>query len=38
MWWNLVDDDICKQPPEDFEAIKEALDARFEYLDHPLTF
>jgi hypothetical protein len=35
---NLVIDDICKQSPKDLEAIKEALDARFEYLDHPLTF
>jgi len=35
---NLAIDDICKQPPKDLEVIKEALDVRFEYLDHPLTF
>jgi hypothetical protein len=35
---NLVVDDIYKQPHVDLETIKETLDARFEYLDHPLTF
>jgi len=35
---NLAIDDICKHPPDDLEAIKQALNARFEYLDHPLTF
>jgi vacuolar-type H+-ATPase subunit E/Vma4 len=29
---NLVVDDICKQPLEELEAIKEALDARYEYI------
>jgi hypothetical protein len=31
-------DDIRKQPLEEFEAIKEALKLRFEYLDYPLAF
>jgi hypothetical protein len=35
---NLVIDDIYKQPPKNLEVIKEAFNARFEYLDHPLTF
>jgi hypothetical protein len=29
---NLAIDDICKQPLEELEAIKEALDARFGYI------
>jgi hypothetical protein len=31
-------DDICRQPIEELEAIKEALDMTFEYLDHPLAY
>ncbi len=33
---NLAIDDIHKQPVEELEAIKEALEMGFEYLDHPL--
>ncbi len=29
---------ICKEPIEKFEAIKEALEKGFEYLDHPLAY
>jgi superoxide dismutase len=35
---NLAINDIQKQPIEEMEAIKEALEQGFHYLNHPLTF
>lgn len=34
---NLAISDIHKQLTEELEAIKEAMDMTFEYLDHPLA-
>jgi len=35
---NPTINDICKQLIEELEAIKEALEMGFEYLDHPLSY
>jgi hypothetical protein len=35
---NPAIDDIRRQPIEELEAIKEALDMTCEYLDHPLAY
>lgn len=35
---NLIIDDICNQPLEEMEVIKQALEQQFEYPNYPLAY